>query len=1098
MKRIIFLLLIFNVLIASAQKRTIVFPNGNTQDIQMVKADAQGKYIYTADASKCAMWEAKTGRQLYSFLYDGSRDVTGMDISPDGKLIAIARDGGFQIFNTETSKEIKFNLPIDKNDFDGFSIRDVVFTDNDNLLFAIYGGIAGMNLITLSFKKFVKTPTTFNIKSHIYLLPDNKLLLASLVETTIYDRNSWQQISTAHYEDNIIPVILIANIDKINFLPTQRLIVGTRSFGDADAVRFFDINTGKLINKIKVNSSDPVIIPSVNTDEFLMESPLSKPGDHKLVLYSSTNFQQKPGKINNNNDPAFYTQNGYFNGQKQKALFTYNTQVDLYDLAQNKTTNTLHGITIGAGFFDGSFFKYHEPTGLLNIRNDDHYIKEIDLEKMKTVRHTDLQERPIEITVSTTGDTVALFEFLTVTIKNIKTNKIIRAKTSLNCKNAADASISFFSKDGQFLFYGKDNAALFKMNITTGIQQKVFSVNGFRGIHTDENKTIMYGMDMEYDNYVASVWDLATGKKIFQKRLYNYDDDLDRMTAIVSADKKRVLVQDKRAYWLYDLATKKAIIDSMPLFTPTGLGAANASLTIFSDGFTLRDINGKEIQQIGKSNESRGSAMFSADNKLLYSFKDAGVQVYEIATGRFIGTLYLFKETNDYVFMDADGRFDGTPDGMKSLYYVLKRKPISLDALYEKYYTPNLYARLVANEKFAAVDIADVHDLPIIKMTYAAAQRNLEVDDDMPVYTNTTGAAEITVTATAPDDAVDEIRLFQNGKIVTLTTRNLIVTDAASGTDTKKYTLALMPGQNNIRSIALNSQRTESDADEIIVNYKTANNAASVITQPVINNTKPVDAIDKNATLHLIVVGINQYQNKTMSLNYALADATSFKEELEKDVKSVIGNVKTYFVTDNAASKKGITDAFKEVQQNAKPQDVFIFYYAGHGVIGKDKEFYLVPEDVSDLSNVQTELEQKGIPSKLLQQYAIDIQAQKQLFILDACQSAGAFETLMSNDGNQQKSLAVVARSTGTHWMAASGAQQFANEFSALGHGAFTYVLLQALKGEAASNKMVTVNGLKNFLQLQVPALMKKYNGAEQYPTSYGFGNDFPVEIINK
>jgi hypothetical protein len=25
---------------------------------------------------------------------------------------------------------------------------------------------------------------------------------------------------------------------------------------------------------------------------------------------------------------------------------------------------------------------------------------------------------------------------------------------------------------------------------------------------------------------------------------------------------------------------------------------------------------------------------------------------------------------------------------------------------------------------------------------------------------------------------------------------------------------------------------------------------------------------------------------------------------------------------------------------------------------------------------------------------------------------------------------------------------------------------------------------------------MKKYNGAAQYPASYGMGNDFPVEVI--
>ena len=62
-------------------------------------------------------------------------------------------------------------------------------------------------------------------------------------------------------------------------------------------------------------------------------------------------------------------------------------------------------------------------------------------------------------------------------------------------------------------------------------------------------------------------------------------------------------------------------------------------------------------------------------------------------------------------------------------------------------------------------------------MTYAAATRNLSVEDDMPTYQNTTGVAEITVTAIAPGDAIDEIRLFQNGKVVTLSTRNLIVAD---------------------------------------------------------------------------------------------------------------------------------------------------------------------------------------------------------------------------------------------------------------------------------------------------------------------------------
>ncbi len=300
---------------------------------------------------------------------------------------------------------------------------------------------------------------------------------------------------------------------------------------------------------------------------------------------------------------------------------------------------------------------------------------------------------------------------------------------------------------------------------------------------------------------------------------------------------------------------------------------------------------------------------------------------------------------------------------------------------------------------------------------------------------------------------------------------------------------------NKFRGIALNSQRTESKPDEIEVNYVTSNTQPAN-KQVITIQGEIIDPVDKSATLYLVVVGINKYQNPSMSLNYALADATAFKTELEKDARTVISQVSTSFVTDESANKDGIVNAFKQIQQVAKPKDLFVFYYAGHGVIGKDREFYLVPNDVSDLKNVQDELEKKGIPSKLLQQYAIDIAAQKQLFILDACQSAGAFESLMSSDGNQQKSIAVVARSTGTHWMAASGAQQFANEFSQLGHGAFTYVLLEALKGSAATNKMITVNGLKNYLQQEVPELMKKYSGTLQYPASYGFGNDFPVQLM--
>ena len=522
----------------------------------------------------------------------------------------------------------------------------------------------------------------------------------------------------------------------------------------------------------------------------------------------------------------------------------------------------------------------------------------------------------------------------------------------------------------------------------------------------------------------------------------------------------------------------------------------DAILVSYADdkGTVVKTIYGAHTFQLSHITSPVKDIQFTENDSTLYTInEDQTMNAYNAITGAFYGTLYSFENSADWVFVGADGRFDGTNNGMKRLYYVQDREIINLDKIYERYYTPNLFVRLVAGENFAPVPPIRFKPKPINQIIYAEKQRNLEVVDENVIYANTTGIAEITVKATAPEDKVDEIRLFHNGKVATITTRNLTVTDN-DGVETKKYTINLLPGRNIFNAISLNSQRTESDADEITVNY-TANGVPTPAPKTNTNAiTGPIDLIDKDATLHLMVIGINTYTNKINPLTYALPDATAFKDEVEKDAKSMLANVKTYFFSDAKANNADIKTALNEIKQNAKPKDVFIFYFAGHGYIYPDtKEFYLVSADVTDADQ---SLLKNGIAAKELQEYAVDILAQKQVFILDACQSAGAYEKMMRHDGEQQKSLAVVSRSTGTHWIAASGSTETAKEFAQLGHGAFTYVLLQALKGEASKNKMITVNGLKNFLQLRVPELVKKYGGNSQLPSSYGLGNDFPVEVL--
>jgi uncharacterized caspase-like protein len=80
--------------------------------------------------------------------------------------------------------------------------------------------------------------------------------------------------------------------------------------------------------------------------------------------------------------------------------------------------------------------------------------------------------------------------------------------------------------------------------------------------------------------------------------------------------------------------------------------------------------------------------------------------------------------------------------------------------------------------------------------------------------------------------------------------------------------------------------------------------------------------------------------------------------------------------------------------------------------------------------------------------------------------------------------------------MASAGSEQFATEFAELGHGLFTYVLIQALQGQADGaphDGKVTIYELKSYLDDQVPEMTRKLKGKPQYPYTFSRGQDFPI-----
>jgi uncharacterized caspase-like protein len=82
--------------------------------------------------------------------------------------------------------------------------------------------------------------------------------------------------------------------------------------------------------------------------------------------------------------------------------------------------------------------------------------------------------------------------------------------------------------------------------------------------------------------------------------------------------------------------------------------------------------------------------------------------------------------------------------------------------------------------------------------------------------------------------------------------------------------------------------------------------------------------------------------------------------------------------------------------------------------------------------------------------------------------------------------------------MASAGSEQFATEFTELGHGLFTYVLITALRGDAdgaPKDGKVTIYELKSYIDDQVPEMTRKMKGNPQYPYTFSRGQDFPIII---
>jgi Caspase domain len=247
-----------------------------------------------------------------------------------------------------------------------------------------------------------------------------------------------------------------------------------------------------------------------------------------------------------------------------------------------------------------------------------------------------------------------------------------------------------------------------------------------------------------------------------------------------------------------------------------------------------------------------------------------------------------------------------------------------------------------------------------------------------------------------------------------------------------------------------------------------------------------------------VVVGAGKYESADIpTLRYAVSDAESIYQVLTGPAGFKKEHV--LLLTDRAERKPTLRNIRWALgtflSRSAKKDDTVVIFFAGHGAPEVDPRGlerdglakYLIPSDADP-----DDLYSSAFPMDELQTIFGRIESDRVVAFLDACYSGAAggrtFVAKKTRSGQvDDLFLERLTRSKGRAIITASRPSEVSMELPELGHGVFTYYLVQGLQGAADLNRdgIVTLQELYEYVEQQVTRKSRMVGG-NQHPVMKG------------
>jgi len=464
-------------------------------------------------------------------------------------------------------------------------------------------------------------------------------------------------------------------------------------------------------------------------------------------------------------------------------------------------------------------------------------------------------------------------------------------------------------------------------------------------------------------------------------------------------------------------------------------------------------------------------------NYITIATQEGKIHHYDIATKKELFTSIILSP-NNYIHSLQNGYFFGT-----------KRIFNSINCTYDDKIIPNYQMDIEYNRPDIVIKQIPQHDLLLaaaIENSYKKRKLNtnlkskalavlfLEIEKEKSVN----GLLKIKIKTSSQNSTIKNIKLFVNG-----VNDNVAITDNLQVIE-MSYTIELTDGKNEIEIFAEDNEGTFSNKVSIIENYK--------------SKVKP--------SLYLICIGSGSFLQSDKNLNYASKDAN--------DVFTVFSNSKKYssinrLLFTNNKVNTSIVSEIENLLKSAKKNDYVVLFYAGHGILNKEMDYYLSTYNL-DFANPEKE----GIEYAKIEAVIKNCNARQKIFFIDACHSGDiekesvrqtenvvsnptdvVFRSSMSTTLSQNELSLLLSKelfasgsnSSGTSIIGASMGSQFALESNIWNNGVFTHALLLGLgttkkcgKADYNHDKKVMLDELEYYVSKSVEELT---NG-KQKPTT--------------